>query len=1117
MDCKHEVYEKYKVCGSQGQKRTKKEDELAKRILDKLSNMFGIKDKNSPPPEKIFMTEEKIQSGLNDLLKYTEFDIIQSQQRCHKIYKQMLCKFYTLQQPHIKEVHYKYPFITSKFFPSPAENNRKDNPQKGVDIYNFEQEIDLIEAVAEDALYWENMYDYGIEIKRHLEILLKNTYTLQQSLLEFKHANGLEISICTVFHNICPLYFNKIADEGLRSFISSMNKIILSNLNNEELIVDEKICKILGELLIEGNLKKKSIEQVQSLASQYYKNYDDLKGNIRSEKDHKKEDLLPQYEDNISDALKNIPVEMLYGEGEIAFVDFLLMIMSSPLLESIVHLIVDIYQKGMNNMRYLMSFNMFQYSSTIFQVVIDQPSSIFKLYQSQTGCITYKGINNPYQSDRVQLCSLDYSNLPLDFVYSTNEPIDIKGLKIRLIGIHKTFFLKDLSDFDKIIESSRNINSYLEKIGYKAKQSMITLDKTEKPSTQGYLLVDVGDADFAKINIRLVHLESDEEKPEKIPGGSLVQGYIQIEDLEDFENLELLFIRSKKLFMNNMDYDSAIYEERNYRILRDIDTITKKFRDDLRFSQGNSTVEHDLMKKICGLTIVGQYGQFEQEKYNEFADILNGEDFDNNECNDDVLDYQLEDLMDGIVNDNNETTVEIENLSMSNSFCLSPLVFKSNNTNDEYKNEDYQNNGELEIPEKKTNIDVQNNLLKTLLLENINKNELFNIMQNDLEILEKDDNLEAERQRQQQEQQQKSSGKTVKPPKDQYVTIYVLSLTECFKRLFGFIMDRSFTHFVDLFNLISKLINQIFIPYKIYQIIMEFYYYFNYDDIDRPEIPFTRYNDFNSKLFASAYPTLSELMPYDVILLFITLTVLINNNFMPLGSTGHNGILNENDKKIRESFCKISKKQKQKRQYIYRGFLVNDKRNGEGKMVFLNGDSYRGNWADGHMSGKGTYSWKDGSYYIGNFVNSRFEGEGELHFADESYYKGNFHNGKFVGEGSYIWADRTACKAQWGDDKRNGIGGMTFPNGDMYVGIFKDDLYHGEGEIRFNNGDMFYGEFRFGQMDGQGMYQYKNGDEYKGWWKGDKKYGEGIYTTAKGNKYKEFWTNDTRKWRKKLL
>lgn len=81
----------------------------------------------------------------------------------------------------------------------------------------------------------------------------------------------------------------------------------------------------------------------------------------------------------------------------------------------------------------------------------------------------------------------------------------------------------------------------------------------------------------------------------------------------------------------------------------------------------------------------------------------------------------------------------------------------------------------------------------------------------------------------------------------------------------------------------------------------------------------------------------------------------------------------------------------------YTGYYVNGVPNGQGKMVWDNGDIYDGEWDQGQYNGNGTYIWKNGSSYSGDWKNGEMHGYGTYTDADGNEKTGEWENDKFIG------------------------------------------------------------------------------------------------------------------------
>ena len=56
------------------------------------------------------------------------------------------------------------------------------------------------------------------------------------------------------------------------------------------------------------------------------------------------------------------------------------------------------------------------------------------------------------------------------------------------------------------------------------------------------------------------------------------------------------------------------------------------------------------------------------------------------------------------------------------------------------------------------------------------------------------------------------------------------------------------------------------------------------------------------------------------------------------------------------------------------GYFINDKREGNGKYIFENGEYYIGQWKNGLFHGKGIYYYSNGNIkYDGDFINDKLK------------------------------------------------------------------------------------------------------------------------------------------------
>jgi hypothetical protein len=82
---------------------------------------------------------------------------------------------------------------------------------------------------------------------------------------------------------------------------------------------------------------------------------------------------------------------------------------------------------------------------------------------------------------------------------------------------------------------------------------------------------------------------------------------------------------------------------------------------------------------------------------------------------------------------------------------------------------------------------------------------------------------------------------------------------------------------------------------------------------------------------------------------------------------------------------------------IYQGDVLLGKLHGEGKFIFLNGETYNGEWKNNKMHGRGTYVYKDGSIYEGEYRNGKKHGIG-MYTANGETYVTHFNEGVAIQE-----------------------------------------------------------------------------------------------------------------------
>ena len=101
--------------------------------------------------------------------------------------------------------------------------------------------------------------------------------------------------------------------------------------------------------------------------------------------------------------------------------------------------------------------------------------------------------------------------------------------------------------------------------------------------------------------------------------------------------------------------------------------------------------------------------------------------------------------------------------------------------------------------------------------------------------------------------------------------------------------------------------------------------------------------------------------------------------------------------------------------------ISGDCENGQGTMIYANGDKYVGEWKNGKPNGQGTYNYgvgpNDGDKYVGEWKDGSKHGQGSYTYANGDNYVGKFSNDKKWGQGVMVNNDgRILYSGIWVDD-----------------------------------------------------------------------------------------------------
>ena len=92
------------------------------------------------------------------------------------------------------------------------------------------------------------------------------------------------------------------------------------------------------------------------------------------------------------------------------------------------------------------------------------------------------------------------------------------------------------------------------------------------------------------------------------------------------------------------------------------------------------------------------------------------------------------------------------------------------------------------------------------------------------------------------------------------------------------------------------------------------------------------------------------------------------------------------------------------------------------------------------------------------------QGNGKIVWMDGTTYEGNMDDGYFSKYGKMTWSTGEIYEGEWKMDMKNGIGKLTWTNGTFYYGEWADDLMHGEGSMTFPDGTVQKGIWEKGEF-----------------------------------------------------
>ena len=188
--------------------------------------------------------------------------------------------------------------------------------------------------------------------------------------------------------------------------------------------------------------------------------------------------------------------------------------------------------------------------------------------------------------------------------------------------------------------------------------------------------------------------------------------------------------------------------------------------------------------------------------------------------------------------------------------------------------------------------------------------------------------------------------------------------------------------------------------------------------------------------------------------------------------------------------------------WSYEGEMVNGKKEGNGRLVFKNGNFYVGQFKNNKYNGKGIFYYRPNAIkYMGDFVDNYYEGNGIIFYENGEFYEGQFKKGLKQGRGCEYYKDKNIkYKGEFFKNIYNGSGKYIYQNGYYYEGNWMNGRKHGKGTYyKYNNKPIYIGDYINNIEEGNGIYYYDNGDYYKGQFKNGQKNGKGIVYSKNDN------------------
>ncbi|MBF0142540.1 MAG: hypothetical protein HQL57_02825 [Magnetococcales bacterium] len=188
-----------------------------------------------------------------------------------------------------------------------------------------------------------------------------------------------------------------------------------------------------------------------------------------------------------------------------------------------------------------------------------------------------------------------------------------------------------------------------------------------------------------------------------------------------------------------------------------------------------------------------------------------------------------------------------------------------------------------------------------------------------------------------------------------------------------------------------------------------------------------------------------------------------------------------------------------------------DCKNGQGVLLYTNGEKYSGGFRNGLPHGEGTIHYVNGDWMTSRWQDGKRYGVARKHLMFASYYA---ERDRRIAELRKRQAELAAKSAPVPPPQPESLPATALDKirkaqAEGRNGCIDGDCTSGEGIFIYDKGDTYVGQWQDGTKHGTGRYTFKAGDWYQGGWNHDRKEGPGVYYFAEvGQRIEATWKSD---------